>query len=107
MSYGITLRSSGREGFMEEEEGLMSNVYSKGEEAGNLAFEHIMSRIQKSGGEDGILNRQFTPHSIQKEGLMWKINRMKGWKNWLWSINFGLNCQVKAFHQKKGSPEKL
>lgn len=54
MSYGITLRSSGRVGFMEEEDGLMFNVYKQRGRGRNLDFEHSMSRIQKTGGEDAL-----------------------------------------------------
>lgn len=62
---------------------------SKGEEARNSDCEHTMSRIQKAGGEDGMFSRQFIEYSIQNDGLMWEINRMKDWKDRLWSDKFG------------------
>lgn len=52
---------------------------SKGEEVGNPDPEHTMSKIQKAVGEDGMSRRQSMEHSIQKEELMQKINKMEDW----------------------------
>lgn len=48
-----------------------------------------MSRIQKAQDDDRMFSRQSIEYCIQKEGLMWKINREKDWENRLWSDKFG------------------
>lgn len=51
MNYGITLRSSGRTGFMVEEEGLMFNVYKQRRKARESDPEHTISQTQKARSE--------------------------------------------------------
>lgn len=72
----------------------MFNIYKQ--RGRSREFRPRAHHEQKAGDEDGRSRRQSTEHSIQKEGLMWKINKMKeAVVRQIWALNFRLKLPTK------------